>query len=174
MRKSLTLLLPLIALPAFAQNVTPAADLLPLTPAQDSAVATPQRKNLTVRQLSAIEFGAFSVEGPGTITVAPSGARIAGGRAALVYSGVTGAAEFEVTGEPGEQIFVMLPVSVNLSRGNGGSAEISNLTMFPTDPVMLDGRGVARIKVGGTLRVGAQMASGSYSGMFDLDVRYAH
>lgn len=150
---------------------------------QPSSVPTPPaiipvpvapRADIQVRQLSSIEFGAFATEnGGGSVTVSPANSRSPGGRVSLFNNATYGAAEYEITGSPQEMVIVILPEQVILNRSAaGGEASITNLTIMPGNTLTLDESGHARVKVGGTLSVSGGVAPGTYSGNFDLDVRY--
>lgn len=135
-----------------------------------------QRRDVQVRQLSAIEFGTFAADmGGGAITVSPVGARSFSGRVTPLHSGFYGAAEYEINGNPKETVIISLPERVMLSAnaGNGG-ASITQLTIAPDHVVILDERGVARVRVGGTLQVPGHVIPGAYNGNFNIDVRYLH
>ncbi len=134
----------------------------------------PARAVLRVRQIQSIEFGTFACDrGGGSVTITTSGARIPSGNISLLNSGISGAADFEIVGQPGEIVTIYLPERVILGKnGDGGDTEITNLTMAPEPPLTLDSRGYARVKVGGTMRLAGRTSLGSYYGRFDLDVRY--
>lgn len=168
--------------PVLAENAPeapPAAAPAPQTPAapqpvpEMKAVAI-KRAELIVRQLSDLQFGTFASEqGGGTITVSPSNARTTMGNISLLNTGTSGAAEYEVIGQPGEIVTIFLPDRASLGK-NGGSGGLTliNLTSNPRDTLTLDTQGRGRIRVGGTLQVAGNMSSGSYNGAFDIDVRY--
>lgn len=149
-------------------NVLP-ADVPPSAP-----ISAPKRANLVARQLTPIEFGTFASEfAGGAVTITPQNARIPSGSVALVNSGSYGAAEYEIIGNPEEMVIIYLPDRVNLNRNAGGSESvITNLTIYPSETITLDGNGRARVRVGGTLRVSGGVSPGPYNGNFDLDVRY--
>jgi len=157
--------------PAMADaEVAPPASV----PINQPATPQPQRKPIVVRQILSIEFGTFaSNDGGGSITVSPSGARIPSGNISVIGSSGGGAAEFEITGQAEEIVTIYLPDRVNLNKSSGsGNAVITNLISTPADTVTLDSQGRARVKVGGTLRMPGNITPGSYSGTFDIDVRY--
>lgn len=155
--------------PAFADTEAPAPVPPPVT-----QPAPPKRRDITVRQLTPMEFGTFaSGPGGGNLTISPSGARLPGGNISVLSMEAAGAADFEVTGQAEEIVTIYLPERVILG-GNGGNGDtvIINLTSAPADTLTLDAQGRGRVKVGGTLRIPGNIAPGSYSGNFDIDVRY--
>ena len=136
-----------------------------------------QRKELTVRQLSPISFGAFAStgNGSGSITISPLGMRTISGNVAMLNGNEPQAAEFEILGQPDQEITLFLPERVTLSKISGGSSMTSSgLTVSPSQPVKLDAAGRVRIKVGGTLRVSGFTQAGPYNGYFDINAQYTY
>jgi len=105
----------------------------------------------------------------GTVTVDATGARTAGGAAAL---GATpgAAAQFTVSGQASALYTITLPAAaVTLTSG----ANSMTIDTFTTDGTgTLDGTGNEVINVGATLNVSANQAPGTYSGTFDVTVNY--
>ncbi len=173
------------AVPSFADDAPdsspPAAipePVSPPAPPEAAPIASPvppqKRQDIVVRQLSSMEFGTFASEqGGGSITITPHNTRLTSGNIAVLNTGGTGAAEFEIIGAPGEMVTIFLPESVNLDNSGGrGHAVITSLVSIPADSVTLDTAGRARVKVGGTLQISGGVSPGSYNGLFDIDVRY--
>ncbi len=141
-----------------------------------AADTKPVRKEITVRQLSPIEFGAFtSGNSGGTVTIdAKSGGRSSSGGIATL-GGNYGQAEFSIEGHPGEEVTIYLPDQLVLDgKGGAGSVRITKLVSEPPAVVMLDPEGRAKVKVGGMLNVSGGAYQGQYNGHFNLDVRYLH
>src|SRR5262245_28514775 len=90
---------------------------------------TPTRKEISVRQLSPIEFGtvAGSREG-GTVTIAAAtGMRTVSSSLAAI-GGQYGQAEFEISGQPGEEVTVAIPDSIVLDgKDTQGGLTITRL-----------------------------------------------
>ncbi|MDE3059934.1 MAG: DUF4402 domain-containing protein [Pseudomonadota bacterium] len=141
---------------------------------QNSLSAPTTRKPLTVRQITPISFGSFT-SGSGSITVNANGNHSLTGSVTLLSGSEPEPAEFEILGQPSEEVSVFLPERIAMSTQSGsGSLSVTNLTMIPNATFKLDGTGRARIKVGGTLKINTNTISGPYNGYFDLDVRYAY
>lgn len=181
-------MLVLLSVPSFAEEAVVAPVSAESAPAASStssekpaaiAIAVPAqetRKDITVRQLSSIEFGSFvSEQGGGSVTISPVGARFTSGNISVMNSGFSGGAEFEIIGQPEEVVTLFLPDRVTLDRNGGkAGAVITNLTSSPADTLTLDAQGRGRVKVGGTLQLPGNVVPGNYSGVFDIDVRYLH
>jgi hypothetical protein len=179
MKKHLFTAACLFALNAAAQTPPPAA-ALPEPPKTLVEPNQPQnqqdeqkRKALAIRQLTPISFGTFASERGGTITVSPTGARMRTGSVSIMDSAAAGPAEFEITGQPNEQVQIILPERITLDK-SGGQLPVTGLRAAPDGEVTLDRAGRTRIKVGGTLSVGGQPSPGNYDGLFTIDVRYVH
>lgn len=128
----------------------------------------------TVTAAQALSFGSFSAANvAGTVTVTAAGARSSGGGVILVPSGSGAAASFSVTGSPGATYAITLPVNgvVFLSSGSN-TMGVNNFTSNPASTGQLSGGGSQTLMVGATLSVGANQASGSYSGTFNVTVNY--
>jgi len=105
----------------------------------------------------------------GTVLLDPTGARTAGGAAAL---GATpgAAAQFTVSGQASALYTITLPAAaVTLTSG----ANNMTIDSFLSDGTgTLDGTGNEIINVGATLNVNANQPAGTYSGTFDVTVNY--
>lgn len=152
---------------AWAQEPVQAPEKIenPLTPSSQQGI-----RAISVRQLSAIEFGVFAPgRGGGMVTVDPSGkTRRAAGNIALMGGSQYGPAEFEIIGQPGEPIIIDLPPEVMLTTG----VPITNLTAYPSREITLNETGRQRLSVGGTLQVSGTPTPGTFQGFFDINVRY--
>ena len=137
--------------------------------------AMQKRAEVTVHQLTPIGFGTFASTGHGgAITIdAGSGARTLSGSVSTLSGGDYGQAEFIVSGHPGEEILVSPPASTILnSAGTNGDMVITNFKVSPAEIVTLDRQGIAKIKIGGTLKVPGNVLQGKYTGFFNVTARY--
>lgn len=119
-----------------------------------------------------LRFGAFfqSASG-GTITVSPTGVRTSTGAVILADMGYTyGAANFDITANPGTLVSILNGPDATLTGSSGGSMSMHIGTSFPTSPFVTSANPPAynTITLGGTLTVGSPVAnpSGAYSGSF--------
>ena len=102
-----------------------------------------------------------------TVAVSTAGARTCG--ANLTCTGTSTAANFNVAGTDGAVVLVGGDSSVTLNGSLGGTMtstltySSANITLSPTG---------GSFQVGGTLSVGANQASGDYSGTFNVTANY--
>jgi len=123
--------------------------------------------------LSGLEFGEISASSaPGTIVLAPGGARTSTQGATLNSAVPGGPASFEIIGDPSSSYIINLPISVTLSSSNGQSMEVNQFTSLPSQSGQLDGGGRQTLFVGGTLNVNANQLYGNYSGVMSVTVEY--
>lgn len=121
-----------------------------------------------------LDFGSL-VSGPttGTVTINPTtGARTTTG-------GVTGTgaafqpATFVAAGIINRLMVIAIPGSpITLTNGTGGSMTVSNWQLDGPTIRLMPGTGVATLRVGGRLNVGANQAAGDYSGSYSITVVY--
>lgn len=129
---------------------------------------------LQIINISDLRFGTI-LRGTtaGTVVIDPNtGARTKTGGPTLV--GTDGAAaQFLTYGGPLQYVQVNRgPLPVLTRQGGGGTMNVTQLTL--NGPVFryLTSAGILDLRVGGTLAVGANQASGRYSGTFDIIVTY--
>ncbi|MBS1914569.1 MAG: DUF4402 domain-containing protein, partial [Bacteroidetes bacterium] len=106
---------------------------------------------------------------------------------ALTFSGVTqgqthnqATAAFSATGEPSYLYTITLPQTATLTEtnGNGNGNANGHPSMTATSFTYSDGAGTLdnsghqNFNVGATLNVGANQATGTYTGSFDVTVQY--
>lgn len=103
--------------------------------------------------------------GEGTAELAPDGSRIVSGSVTAISArAVLG--EVVIRGEPGRQLRVELPHSIDLTGFNGGSIRVESIRSdLPATP-RLDSRGELNFRFGGLVRV-----SGNTDGEFRGDAR---
>lgn len=167
MKKSLTalaLLAMAAATPVLAQTPTSTAtNTAGATIIKPIAMTSTQPMNFT-RVIA--NTTAATVQMPatsGTVTlVDPSGVVIPGGAPT--------AARFAVTGEPGMSFTVVVPDNVTLQSG-ADQMSIDALTSSIASGT-LDASGDSSFHVGGRLNIGANQASGSYTGSAGVQVAY--
>ncbi|OYU34918.1 DUF4402 domain-containing protein [Novosphingobium sp. PASSN1] len=109
----------------------------------------------------------------GTVTVSTSGAVTTGGGMAgntAIAQGTAGpqAGKFRVSGEPGRQFFVTLPLAATVtSSGSSMTINLFTVGALTGSPV-----GTLDIAVGGTLAVGAAQPIGTYNGTYQITASY--
>jgi len=118
-------------------------------------------------------FGKFVANTGGTVAMATTGTRTAGGAVVLFSQGSTSnAASFAVTGEGAYTYAITLPAdgAVTLSSG-GNNMAVNSFISNPSGTGTLTA-GAQTLLVGGTLTVSNAQAPGSYSGSFNVTVDY--
>jgi Domain of unknown function (DUF4402) len=128
---------------------------------------------IAVNNTQALSFGNFVASSGGSVTVGASGARSRSGGVFLVPSGTGAAAQFALSGDPNAVYSIGLPINGVVSMGNGAnSMAVNNFTSSPASSGQLGVGGSQTLLVGATLSVGANQASGRYSGNFSITVDY--
>ena len=136
-----------------------------------SATGTAKAKilrQITLTNTSDLQY-ATVISGATASTVAVSTAGAATCGAGLTCTGTTSAANFNIAGTNGAVVLVGGDSSVTLNGSLGGTMS-SSLTYSATN-VTLTATG-GSFQVGGTLSVGANQASGDYSGTFNVTANY--
>lgn len=103
-----------------------------------------------------------------TIVIAPAGA--VSGTGSRIASSPTSAATFNLSGEDGLAYNMALPASTTLNGPGGATMTVDNFTSSAM-PATTSVAG-ADFNVGGTLNIGANQASGAYTGSFPVSVNY--
>jgi len=125
---------------------------------------------LQVSNQTALYFGTIapSVDSADTVLVAASGARTCGDALTCLTSDHTAAA-FQVTGDPNRSYTIELPTSIDISSGDD-SMTVDNFAGSKASGTLVAGQD--SFAVGGRLNVGANQASGEYTGAFTVSVNY--
>jgi hypothetical protein len=135
-----------------------------------SASADPQA--LLISQTGSLKFGSIVVGAvPGTVSVSPTGERLASGGVLLGNSGGSSPASFSVSGEPNTAYQILLPSSAVLTTGPENMT-FDSFTTSTAGPGSLNGGGTQVISVGATLHVNANQGRGSYAGQLPVTVIY--
>ena len=125
-------------------------------------------QQITVTKTADLAFGTIVVGATGgNVTVSNSGGAITCA-AALACSGTNGAAAFNVVGTVGEAVTVTVAPTVSLTSGSNSMTATLNPNFSGSYTLAASNN----LRVGGTLAVGANQASGVYSGSFDVTVNY--
>ncbi|HZG33423.1 MAG TPA: DUF4402 domain-containing protein [Sphingopyxis sp.] len=152
-----------VALAAFAMN----------TSAAHAASATGTAKAKILRQItltntSDLQYATvISGATASTVAVSTTGAATCG--AGLTCTGTTSAANFNIAGTNGAVVLVGGDSSVTLNGSLGGT--MTSSLSYSATSVTLGATG-GSFQVGGTLSVGANQASGDYSGTFNVTANY--
>jgi hypothetical protein len=130
--------------------------------------------SIVVSVTQPLGFGKFAAGSGGSVSISPAGARTFTGGVVLISSSSGSPAEFSLNGTPDLVYSISLPANgvIVLSKAGGGSMTLTQFTSTPAGTGQLNGLGRQTITIGATLNVGAQSASGSYTGSFDLVVDY--
>jgi Domain of unknown function (DUF4402) len=147
-------------------------------PAQAAGTAS-SAKAITLRPLSIINLRdldfAINAAGTtaGTVVIDPTtdARTVTGG--VVAAGGTPQAAQFYTYGGPLQTLQVFRgPLPVLNRAGGGASMNVTGLTLNGPTTRFLNAAGLLDLRVGGTLAVGANQQSGSYSGTFDIIVNY--
>jgi hypothetical protein len=135
-----------------------------------AASADPQA--LVISQTGSLKFGSIVVSAvPGTVSVAPTGERLASGGVLLGNSGGSSPASFSVSGEPNTSYQIVLPASALLT-GPDQNMTFDSFTTSTAGTGSLNAGGAQVISVGATLHVNANQGRGSYAGLLPVTVSY--
>jgi Domain of unknown function (DUF4402) len=122
-----------------------------------------------------LAFGTFAVLAAGSVTVLPSGARVAQGSVVTVNAAAAHApAVFEVVGPAGHAYSVSLPSdhTVWLTSGPGQSVPLSGFRIEGNNLLVIGPGGRSVIQLGATLNAPSAMPPGSYRGSFSLTINH--
>ena len=122
--------------------------------------------------LQNINFGPFAVTGQsgGTVTVPNNGARSSTGDIFLV-EGQYNYTIFNVEASAGTYLDISIASPVTLTGSNGGQMTMEPGQADPPFPYTTSAT-VTEFHLGGTLTVGTDSPSGSYSGTYDIIINY--
>jgi Domain of unknown function (DUF4402) len=144
-----------------------------------AATTNSNAKAITLRPLSIVNLRdldfAINVAGTtaGTVVINPNNdARTTTG-GVIAAGGTPQAAQFYTYGGPLQTLQVFRgPLPVLNRAGGGASMNVTGLTLNGPTTRFLNAAGLLDLRVGGTLAVGANQMSGSYSGTFQIIVNY--
>jgi len=158
-----------LAAPALPQDV--AAPCRLCTPAGTPDQVTPAEPvRLEVEASLNFDRLVLAGTGEGTAELSPDGSRIIGGSVTAISArAVVG--EVVVRGEPGRQLRVELPHSIDLTGFNGGSIRVESIRSdLPAAP-RLDSHGELNFRFGGIIRVSGD-TDGEFRGNARINVEY--
>ena len=157
-----------IALLAAAATLAFGASSAQAATASADATATILQQ-ITVTKTADLAFGPIVVGATGgNVTVANNGTTAISCAAALACSGTSNAAAFTVVGTVGEAVTVTVDPSVSLTSGSNSMSASLNPSYSGTHTLVASDT----LRVGGTLAVAGNQASGVYSGTFNVTVNY--
>lgn len=171
MKKSVTLILPLLAL---------LVGLAPAAGAQQNSATASANANvaivaaISITRTAHLNFGDV-VSGASTGTVvldaSASPTRTATGGTTLGNSTTVSSGIYTVTGEGSSTYSITLPSSPVTLTSGGNNMTIDTFTSSPSGTGQLSS-GTQTLYVGATLNVGANQPTGAYTGTFDVTVTY--
>jgi Domain of unknown function (DUF4402) len=144
-----------------------------------AATANSNAKAITLRPLSIINLSdldfATNISGTtaGTVVIDPTtdARSVTGG--VVAAGGTPQAAQFYTYGGPLQTLQVFRgPLPILNRAGGGATMNVTGLTLNGPTTRFLNAAGLLDLRVGGTLAVGANQMSGSYSGTFQIIVNY--
>ena len=143
--------------------------------ASASAIATARATIVGVHSITSAEDLDFGEVGsgtsPGAVVLPPQGGRSGTGGVTLGKQGDPGSARFEIRGIPRTAFSFALPGSMYLTSG-ANSMLVDTFTSHTGGNGTLDGDGETWLRVGATLRVGANQVAGDYTGTFAVTVTF--
>lgn len=153
-----------IAVPGLAQEV--AAPCLLCSPSQGTVANDPETA-VTLEVATNLDFDRLILAsaGPGSAELRPDGSRAAVGSVTAISARAT-LGEVAIRGEPGRQVRIELPHSIELIGFNGGTIRLESIRSDLPPVTKLDSNGRLSFRFGGTVRV-----SGDTDGEFRGDVR---
>ena len=119
---------------------------------------------------AALSFGAFTVGTGGTVTVSQAGAGSVTGDVALVTGGTVAPDAFTVTGSAARLFNITTSTGNTVTTGGATPATMPLALSAPASGTLTGG--TFALKVGGTLTVAANQASGAYTGSYTVTVTY--
>lgn len=129
--------------------------------------------NATLAASTGMVFGDMTAGNlGGTVVLDPDGRRVSTGTVSLNRASVSSPATISLSGTPNGLYTIILPSSVVLNDGGANNMIVTDFRSFPDTGGQLNGSGIATVKVGGTLNVGANQGFGSYSGSMTVVINY--
>ena len=107
----------------------------------------------------------------GTVTISTANVRTSTGGVTPSAIGAFTQAIYAASGENNATYSIQLPSSVTISDGTNNMT-VNNFVSDPGTTGVLSGSGAQTINVGATLNVGADQATGNYSGTYDVTIAY--
>ena len=128
---------------------------------------------ISITNSTALNFGDIVPSGvTGTVVVSAASARTNTGGATLGSGASVSAATFAVGGQAGATYAITLPTSVTITSG-ANNMTVNAFTSSPSSTGLIPGGGGTQtLTVGATLNVGANQATGTYAGSFNVTVAY--
>jgi len=130
------------------------------------------KRPITIDKVDDLDFGNVLAGGTsGTVVMPTNGGRFRTGGVTLGPLASEGPAIFNVAGDPGASYGITIPSSLTLDH-NTDHMTVDAFVSTPSTNGTLDGDGKNVLKVGGTLHVDANQASGVYTQSFTVTVAY--
>lgn len=126
-------------------------------------------QTLTVTSTGSLEFGRFSRQNGGNITIDPYGTVNKTGDIFLVSS-LRSNVRFDISTNRGNTNMVTVTASPTPLTGPGGSLELS--VIFDKNPFIIDKDNPATVNMGGTITIGPEDSPGIYSGTVSVIFAY--
>ena len=124
---------------------------------------------ITATQTQQMNFGIITpLASAGTAILSPAGAVSSG---TLSFYGTPAAAEFSITAAPSTTLTITYSNGTVTSGGNNMTIDTFTSTSTPSLNTT-DGTGALALLIGGTLHVGANQPSGTYTGTYTVTVSY--
>jgi spore coat protein U-like protein len=153
---------------AMASTLSAAQNTASTTANATARIITP----ISIVKTADLNFGdVVSSAVAGTVSVSVAGARASAGGATLGNgTGVTAAA-FTVSGQANATYAITLPATATITSG-ANNMTVNGFVSNPAGTGTLSAGGSQALAVGGTLQVGINQPTGSYTGTFSVTVAY--
>lgn len=131
-----------------------------------------QSAPITIAKAADLSFGGVLIgQDPGTVTLAPGGARTFSGGASGMAAGTFGAAAFTVTAPPGATYTFALPQTAALTWGSE-TLTVDAFTRSPSGSLTMGALGFQVVSVGARILLPGGKPPGTYAGTFPVTVAY--
>jgi hypothetical protein len=139
----------------------------------DAAVGITVLQPVSVTNTSGLQFGRV-IRGAGDVAVDIDGARTIASGFSPAAAGTISAANFTVKAEGGQALTYTVPATVTLSNGASSLTvnTVSNAASLATATGSLGAEATYTLKVGGTVNVASNTATGAYTGTMNVIVAY--
>lgn len=147
--------------------------LLPFSAMAQEQPRAPGAPDIQVRRMQPLEFGQFTNDGAGTITIDPrsGGCRETGG-ITMVRANCS-FATIEIRGEPDSEVLVELQPETTLQNNErSGEMTLRDFTMNLQNPVRLGQDGRAVVQIGATLASRGKVPHGGFNADYNITVTY--
>jgi hypothetical protein len=153
----------------------PAAHAAPVSPDKQARGTVRVVNGIFIRKLRDLNFATLAVSGPvGTAVVNPDTDAMTTTGGVAFLTGLPYAAQFEAVSPVKGVVIIRIPNKpINVTRvGGTETMSVDTWTLSGNSRRTVAAQEPFAFKVGGTLRVNANQAEGTYLGTFDVDIQF--